>query len=50
MPLGKNVRYRYRELPSGQKQRLAFRGSKVIEVKGYTKRKGRVRGYIKKIN
>jgi len=49
MPLGRNVRYRYRELPSGQKQRLAFRNNKVIEVKGFTKRKGHVRGYIRKI-
>jgi len=48
MPL-KNVRYRYRELPSGEKQRLAFRGNHVVEVKGFTKRKGKVRGYTRKL-
>jgi len=48
MPL-RNVRYRYRKLPSGGKQRLAFRGNRVIEVKGFKKRKGRVRGYTRRI-
>ena len=49
MPL-KNVRYRYRELPSGQKQRLAFRRNHVVEVKGFKRIKGeKVRGYIRKI-
>ncbi len=33
MPLGKNVRYRWKETKSGKKIRLAFKGDKVIEVK-----------------
>jgi hypothetical protein len=33
MPLGKNVRYRWKTYPSGEKVRLAFKGSKVVEVK-----------------
>ncbi|MEK6884417.1 MAG: hypothetical protein AABY22_32595 [Nanoarchaeota archaeon] len=49
MPLEGNVRYRYRELPSGERQRLAFRNNKVIEVKGFRKRKGKVRGYIRRL-
>lgn len=49
MPVPKGTRFRWRTTKSGEKQRLAFRGSKVIEVKGFQKRKGRVRGYTKKI-
>ena len=49
MPLPKKIRYRYRTLPSGKKQRLAFRGKKVIEVKGTTRKGKRVRGYTKRI-
>lgn len=49
MPLPKGTRYRYRTLLSGEKQRLAFKGENVIEVRG-TKRRGRkVRGYTKRI-
>ena len=33
MPLGKNVRYRWKVTKSGKKIRLAFRDNKVIEVK-----------------
>jgi len=33
MPLGKNVRYRWKTYPSGEKVRLAFKGNAVIEVK-----------------
>ena len=33
MPLGPNVRYRWKTYPSGEKVRLAFQGDKVIEVK-----------------
>lgn len=33
MPLGKNVRYRWKTYPSGKKVRLAFKDGKVIEVK-----------------
>jgi hypothetical protein len=33
MPLKGRVRYRWRTTKSGVKQRLAFRGSKVVEVK-----------------
>lgn len=32
MPLGGNVRYRWKKTPKG-KVRLAFRGDKVVEVK-----------------
>ncbi len=49
MPLPPKTRYRYRELKSGKKQRLAFLDNKVIEVKGYKRRKGRVRGHTKRI-
>lgn len=49
MPLKGNVRYRYRKLPSGKRQRLAFLNNKVIEVKGYKRRKGRVRGYTRRL-
>jgi hypothetical protein len=33
MPLGKGVRYRWKTYNDGSKVRLAFKGSKVIEVK-----------------
>ena len=33
MPLGKNVRYRWKRMKNGRMVRLAFRGKKVIEVK-----------------
>lgn len=33
MPLGPGVRYRWKSYPSGEKVRLAFKGSKVVEVK-----------------
>lgn len=33
MPLGKGVRYRVRRTKGGKKQRLAFKGNRVIEVK-----------------
>jgi len=33
MPLGKNVRYRWKTNKDGSKTRLAFKGKKVIEVK-----------------
>jgi len=49
MPLRGNIRYRYRTLPSGEKQRLAFRNNKVVEVKGYKRKNGRVRGYTRQI-
>lgn len=43
MPLGKGVRYRWKTTKSGKEIRLAFKGSKVIEVKpkgGVAKRVG----------
>jgi hypothetical protein len=33
VPLGKGVRYRWNTTKSGKKIRLAFKGSKVVEVK-----------------
>ena len=33
MPLGKNVRYRWKRMKNGRMIRLAFRGKKVVEVK-----------------
>lgn len=33
MPLKGNVKYRYRKISGGRKQRLAIRKGKVIEVK-----------------
>lgn len=33
MPLGKNVRYRWKTTKSGKKIRRAFKGNKVVEVK-----------------
>lgn len=37
MPLGAGVRYRFRHTSGGKKQRLAFRGKKVIEIVNYSK-------------
>lgn len=36
MPLGKGVRFRFRNVKGG-KQRVAFRDNKVVEVKPFTK-------------
>lgn len=36
MPLGKGVRFRFKDTKHG-KVRLAFRGNKVVEVKPFTK-------------
>ena len=33
MPLGKNVRYRWKTTKSGKKVRLAFKDGEVVEVK-----------------
>ena len=33
MPLGPNVKYRWKTYPSGKKIRLAFQGNTVVEVK-----------------
>ncbi len=33
MPLGKDVRYRWKRMPNGRMVRLAFRGKKVVEIK-----------------
>jgi len=44
MPLGPGVRYRYKTYPSGEKVRLAFKGSKVVEVKKPGKAARRVDG------
>ena len=33
MPLGKNIRYRWKTTTGGKKIRLAFKGNKVVEVK-----------------
>lgn len=43
MPLGPGVRFRFKRMKGGRKQRLAFRGSKVVEVVNYSKagRKGK---------
>ena len=46
MPLGKNVRYRWKRMKNGRMVRLAFRGKKVVEVKakgGKAKRVARKR-------
>ena len=45
MPTGPGVRFRFRKLKGGKKQRLAFRGNKVIEVTEFSKsgKKGRTR-------
>ncbi len=40
MPLGSNVRYRFRRTKGGRAVRLAFRGNTVIEEKPYKKGKG----------
>ena len=49
MPLPKGTRYRFRTLPSGERQMLAFSNGKVIEVRGFKKKKGKVRGYTRRI-
>jgi hypothetical protein len=41
MPLGKNVRFRYKWLNPYYRQRLAFKNGKVVEVTGYFKRSGK---------
>lgn len=33
MPIGKNVRYRWKKTKSGKKIRLAFKDGEVVEVK-----------------
>lgn len=46
MPLGKNVRYRWKRIKGGKMVRLAFKGNKVVEVKkkgGKAKRVGKRR-------
>lgn len=42
MPLGKGIRYRYKTNKNGTKTRLAFRGSKVVEVKPQGKKARKV--------
>ena len=32
MPLGKNIRYRFKEISGGRRERLAFKGNNVVEV------------------
>lgn len=49
MPLPKGIRYRYRKISPKRKQRLAFRNNKVIEITGYRKENGFVRGHTRRI-
>ena len=48
MPLGKNVRYRWKTTKGGKKVRLAFRDNKVIEVKKKGGKAHRVGGRSKR--
>lgn len=43
MPLDPDVRFRFRRLPGGRKQRLAFKDGQVVEVTPFSKsgRKGK---------
>ena len=40
MPLGKGVRFRFKIISPRKAQRLAFKGSNVIEVVGYHRANG----------
>ena len=51
MPLPyKKVRYRYKKLGPKRKQRIAFVNNKVVEITGYERKNGWVRGHTKRIN
>jgi len=50
MPLPKGTRFRYKTLSLGKRQRLAFKNNKVIEITGYEKKDGFVRGHTKRIS
>jgi len=50
MPLGKNVKFRFRTITPVEKQRLAFKNKKVVEVTPYRRKNNVwVRGHPKKI-
>ena len=43
MPLGKNIRFRFRRLGGDKYQRLAFRGNRVVEISSFRRnRKGKL--------
>jgi len=41
MPVPKGSRFRFKSVSKNRRQRLAFKNSKVVEVVGYRKKKGR---------
>ena len=41
MPVPKGTRFRFRTLPDGRRQRLAFLGNDVIEVKMFPRKRRR---------
>ena len=46
MPLGKNVRYRFKNVGKNKAVRFAFRGNRVIEVSSFRRSK---RGKLEKV-
>ena len=48
-PMPKGTRFRFKSLGPKKRQRLAFKNSKVIEITGYKKKNGWVRGHTKRI-